>query len=304
MSIETMEGATLTAFLLLTVAAMSAGALPAVTITTGAPVELTVKRSMQLNCRYGPDGNITGVEWLRPDSKPLPFKPNCTEVPANISAFADDCFLPLVDVRSEDTGTYVCQVYYNDSTGLQKNVSARIVVSVIPRVNVTALDGQQKLAMLGEDIRMNCSIAEAYDDRFYWTRVLANGTVRNATELNATRWVENAMNYSYKAQRTISLLVKAVQADDEGGYRCYAYNNLSDIHYDTISLKVRDKFAALWPFLGFLIEVLILCGIIYLFERRRNKKLAREVVTAEQVPLAGDRIVKKTTTTITTTTRT
>ena len=152
MSIETMEGATLTAFLLLTVAAMSAGslfiqlsnvdylskglfaligALPAVTITTGAPVELTVKRSMQLNCRYGPDGNITGVEWLRPDGKPLPFKPNCTEVPANISAFADDCFLPLVDVRSEDTGTYVCQVYYNDSTGLQKNVSARIVVSVI-----------------------------------------------------------------------------------------------------------------------------------------------------------------------------
>jgi hypothetical protein len=36
-------------------------------------------------------------------------------------------------------------------------------------------------------------------------------------------------------------------------------------------LYVKDKFAALWPFLGICAEVFILCAIILIYEKRRNK---------------------------------
>jgi len=37
-----------------------------------------------------------------------------------------------------------------------------------------------------------------------------------------------------------------------------------------------DKLAALWPFLGICVEVLILCTIILFYEKRRNKRLEEE----------------------------
>ena len=37
-----------------------------------------------------------------------------------------------------------------------------------------------------------------------------------------------------------------------------------------------DKYAALWPFLGICAEVLVLCIIIFIYEKRRAKKMAEE----------------------------
>ena len=39
---------------------------------------------------------------------------------------------------------------------------------------------------------------------------------------------------------------------------------------------VTDKYAALWPFLGICAEVLILCIIIFIYEKRRATKMAQE----------------------------
>lgn len=36
-------------------------------------------------------------------------------------------------------------------------------------------------------------------------------------------------------------------------------------------LRVKDKLAALWPFLGICAEVFVLCTIILIYEKRRNK---------------------------------
>jgi neuroplastin len=36
-------------------------------------------------------------------------------------------------------------------------------------------------------------------------------------------------------------------------------------------VRVKDKLAALWPFLGICAEVFVLCAIILIYEKRRNK---------------------------------
>jgi len=39
---------------------------------------------------------------------------------------------------------------------------------------------------------------------------------------------------------------------------------------------VTDKLAAVWPFLGICAEVAVLCTIIFIFEKRRNRKMEEE----------------------------
>lgn len=48
-----------------------------------------------------------------------------------------------------------------------------------------------------------------------------------------------------------------------------ARKHLGDVHCFPICV---DKYAALWPFLGICAEVIVLCTIIFIFERRRSKK--------------------------------
>jgi hypothetical protein len=63
--------------------------------------------------------------------------------------------------------------------------------------------------------------------------------------------------------------------DDAGDYECVATNEYGSGNA-TISVKVKDKLAALWPFLGICAEVAILCTIIFIYEKRRTKRMQQE----------------------------
>lgn len=63
--------------------------------------------------------------------------------------------------------------------------------------------------------------------------------------------------------------------EDAGDYECVA-TNIYGMSNATISVKVKDKLAALWPFLGICAEVAILCTIIFIYEKRRTKRMQQE----------------------------
>lgn len=68
-----------------------------------------------------------------------------------------------------------------------------------------------------------------------------------------------------------TLLIKEVKIEDRDNYMCYAFNELGS-HNGTTLIRVIDKYAALWPFLGICVEVIVLCAVIFVCEKRRNKK--------------------------------
>jgi len=62
--------------------------------------------------------------------------------------------------------------------------------------------------------------------------------------------------------------------DDRRGYKCVVYNISQPEHCSEsiFFLRVKDKYAALWPFIGIVAEVVVLCAIIFICEHTRNSK--------------------------------
>lgn len=70
---------------------------------------------------------------------------------------------------------------------------------------------------------------------------------------------------------TTKLVKNQTSIDDKGYYKCKAKNEKNEVREAEGILHVKDKLAALWPFLGICAEVFILCAIILIYESRRNK---------------------------------
>lgn len=69
------------------------------------------------------------------------------------------------------------------------------------------------------------------------------------------------------------LLIDKIQLADRGYFTCIGYNEAmgDDKARSEGFVRVKDKLAALWPFLGICAEVFVLCAIILIYEKRRNK---------------------------------
>lgn len=72
------------------------------------------------------------------------------------------------------------------------------------------------------------------------------------------------------------LIVDNIEMNDRGNIICRVSYNWSDPVSEHSSeaetfLRVKDKLAALWPFLGICAEVVVLCAIILVYEKKRNK---------------------------------
>ncbi|KAI8777694.1 basigin-like isoform X1 [Biomphalaria glabrata] len=79
------------------------------------------------------------------------------------------------------------------------------------------------------------------------------------------------------------LKIKSVEFSDAGEYECKAYSAYFDVSSSKkVTVRVKDKLAALWPFLGIVGEVIILCTIIFIYEKRRNKRAEQEEINAQE----------------------
>ncbi|XP_066601532.1 basigin isoform X2 [Prorops nasuta] len=72
------------------------------------------------------------------------------------------------------------------------------------------------------------------------------------------------------------LVVENIEMSDRGDIFCkvaYNWSDPSEEHSASAKtyLRVKDKYAALWPFLGICAEVVVLCVIILVYEKKRNK---------------------------------
>lgn len=77
---------------------------------------------------------------------------------------------------------------------------------------------------------------------------------------------------NHKNIEDAKLIIEHANLTDRGYYICVGTNELMEEPSRAESFaRVKDKLAALWPFLGICAEVFVLCAIILIYEKRRNK---------------------------------
>jgi len=154
----------------------------------------------------------------------------------------------------DDFGNYTCGVRGSgDETGWQVQASAH---AKLPD-DVNVVEGQK--------LKLQCRVVGKPYPAVTWT--YTNASAGNATDVSVALGDRVRVARSEQGVAGAELVVEAVQRGDAGVYACVPAGGVAD----SAMLRVKDKYAALWPFLGICAEVFVLCAIILVYEKRRTK---------------------------------
>ncbi|XP_050668316.1 basigin [Leptidea sinapis] len=116
----------------------------------------------------------------------------------------------------------------------------------------------------GQKLKLTCKVLGKPYPRVQWLYSNSTDEAANFSALAGRGQVTD----SEQGVPDGTLVMEAAARTDAGLYRCNAEHAPA---VATTHLRVKDMYAALWPFLGICAEVFILCAIILVYEKRRTK---------------------------------
>ncbi|KAE8753139.1 hypothetical protein FOCC_FOCC000062 [Frankliniella occidentalis] len=208
--------------------------------------------ALQCNVTGTPGGQFV-LRWYKEDK--------VIEPTANKYIFKpEENTLMVYYASDDDVGNYTCQAV-NAKTNSTESVM-RAVIQVIGFPKIT-LPGDTPVVE-GERLKLHCQVKGYPTPSVVWS---VDGMPVN--ESDARIRFEN----DGKVARAF-LIIDNVQLSDRKTYTCKASNianqDSTGVEEKTF-VRVKDKLAALWPFLGICAEVAVLCTIILIYEKKRNK---------------------------------
>ncbi|CAG4989224.1 unnamed protein product [Colias eurytheme] len=119
----------------------------------------------------------------------------------------------------------------------------------------------------GQKLKLTCRVIGKPYPRVQWSYSNATDEEGNFTDV-AALGARVSLGASEQGVPDGALVLDAAAREDAGRYRCAAPNAPAPA---LTTLRVKDMYAALWPFLGICAEVFVLCAIILVYEKRRTK---------------------------------
>uniref|UniRef100_A0A2M3ZE27 Putative neural cell adhesion molecule l1 n=1 Tax=Anopheles braziliensis TaxID=58242 RepID=A0A2M3ZE27_9DIPT len=211
-----------------------------------------IGKALTLGCDVTQDG--LELSWLK-DGK------NVSEVETLKGRFslipAERKFI-ITRTLESDAGVYNCSV-----PKMNESRSITVVANVLVKFESTEV-GKTNIVE-GEKLSLHC-IAYGSEPRISWK--IGNNTYIESKDRivlqKDDKGVENAL-----------LTIESITLDDYAEFTCEARNNATDVTGKpatvTMTVRVRGKYAALYVFIGIIAEVVVLCAIILICEKRRNK---------------------------------
>lgn len=167
----------------------------------------------------------------------------------------EDSFI-VRDTTPEDDGNYTCSI-----PDLNLHADIRVVaVAYLKKLH------ENMVVVEGEKLTIHCK-ALGTKPEIVWT-------VGNNTHINQSRIT---FKDDEEEVKNAILIIEHAELTDRTWYNCTVKNEATEFggfEEDTefTYVRVKGKLAALWPFLGICAEVFVLCAIILVYEKRRNKE--------------------------------
>jgi len=206
-------------------------------------VILQPPKPLRLTC------NTTGAIWLK-DGQKVESSPPPEEGAPRVQVFENGT-LSINPSEEEDVATYKCKPASNDNT---------ITYYKVVTLSYSKLD-KSTTAIEGEHLVLTCNVEGNPTPEVTWMK--GNTTLVPSDRISFKTEEDGPEN--------TTLIVTPVNVDDRGVYMCLIDNTDGERTYNTTtSVRVKDLYAALWPFLGIVVEVVVLCTVIFCYERRRS----------------------------------
>lgn len=204
-----------------------------------------------------------GVRRLFVD-KPLLLSCNQTSIPENVSWKRNGELMTDTDrikVHQHNSSLYFIAAEKDDAANYTCMPSQQTTSVVFLKLNKKLPTSTTVLE--NDKMSLNCQVEGNPTPTVHW---LKDG-VAVEEAINSSR-LELQDNENVKEGK---LRIEPVLKSDHGNYVC-VINQYSLVMNTTTEVKVKDIYAALWPFLGIVTEVIILCIIIFIYEKRRIKQ--------------------------------
>jgi len=210
----------------------------------------------------------------------------------NVNASYPPCLWTLNSVAQEELSDYVIEVkkggyYVCQTNGTIKTPSIEFEVIYAGKVEIEN-DHTSVTFNNGEEAKdIKCVVTGAHPDKSYIQWKFRAETADESAPF--TNIVDNQVYSVYRNENSSTLTFKLLEYALRGNYMCTANNPAGDSN-DVILVRVKDRLAALWPFLGIVCEVLILIAVIFFYEKKSKKAMENNnsEVRDEAIPLKGE----------------
>lgn len=216
--------------------------------------------SLNLQCipeGVSPSDDIK-VAWMR-DGKNL-------TTDSKYIIYAENNTLVINDPDRADMGEYICEIVFNAGHAEEHRVRPQPLFIGAP----PAIEGstkKDKNMVQGEQLDLTCKVTGYPFPVVEWRK--------DGQEFNSTKRIHFS---AYEGSPTGKLTIYSLEFEDKGTYSCIASSTRFENQTATAEwvIRVKDKLAALWPFLGIVAEVIVLCAIILIYEKRKSKQMQDE----------------------------
>lgn len=219
----------------------------------------SIGHSYKVKCNVSDDpSKKVVIEWKkdgRPISEVESFKDRF-----DISTQGTVHILSIKSAKEDDVGNFTC--YVPDEDGAEVTISAVSKPNLKVPANVNVVEGNK--------LKIHCNVLGQPPMKITWS--YKNDTL-NETEL----YPNDRLDFERDEKKNIDdaiLILENVTLWERGIYTCIgsprAPLDIKQVRAESM-VRVKDKYAALWPFLGICAEVLVLCLIILIYEKKRNK---------------------------------
>jgi len=225
------------------------------------------KSSFNLTCDHAPEG--TPVTWTFGTAASPP-----TAVPGKETKVYSEVDHTLTVVKAEPAyiGLYTCTYDTDKTQQFSIEVSPYVIQSEKPR-NI----------IQGDPMGLDCRAWAVPEPTIKWEHNGVDITTemeKSAGRISLKNSTASASGPKFPILENGTLRIEKMDYPDAGNYTCYAtsigLDRVARTANATTLVQVKDKYAALWPFLGICVEVAILCAIILIYEKRRAKRIEEE----------------------------